>query len=165
MTATSQILNKAFFIIFILSSSCVRNNSYEVENISSGEEKYRSFRMRFPDSKYKEVELEILFLSNNTKCFLNFYRNAVENSQDRLVKISTDNESFEETCFCLKGNQRILLTEKLTKLLIDHLKDGKKISIIHNKSIITIDGKKFTEAYENSIVNRSFISSFFNTIK
>ncbi len=165
MKAIFQTLNRAFFVIFILFSGCVKNKSYEVENVSSKEERYRSFRMRFPDSSYKEVELEILFLSDNTKCFLNFYRNAIENSQDRQVKISTDDTSFEETCFCLKGNQRILLTEKLTRLLIDHLKDGKKISIIHNRSTITIDGKNFTEAYKNSIVNRSLFSSFFNTIK
>jgi len=154
-----------FFIILILLSSCIRSKSYDVENVTSGEKQYRSYRMRFPDSSYKEAELEILFLSNNIKCFLNLYRSAVENNQDKLVKISTDDESFEEICFCLKGNQRILLTEKLTKLLIDYLKNGKKTSIIHNKSIITIDGKEYKKAYENSVVNKSFISSFLNTIK
>ena len=149
-------------MIFVLFSGCTKNGSYNVESITSKEKQYRSYRMRFPDSRYKEVELEILFLSNNVKCFLNFYRNTIDN---KIVKISTDDESFEETCFSLKGNQRLLLSERLTKLLIDYLKDGKKISIIHNNNSITIDGKEYIKTYENRIVNKPFISSFVSTIK
>lgn len=157
-------MKRFFFIFMLLVASCTKNTSYEVDRISSDNQKYNSSRLRFSDKNYKEMELEILFLSNNTKCFINFYRNIIKDEKDKLIKISTDDKDLEEVCLCMKGKQRLLLTERHTEIIIDSLKAGKKISIIHNKSTINIDGQEFAIAYKNAGKKKSLISSFLNTI-
>ena len=140
-----------FFILILILVGCTKNVPYEINYIVSNEKKYNSSRIRFSDVGYKEIEFEVLFLSKNTKCFLNFYYSSLVGDKDQVMKVSTGDQNLEELCHCMKGKQRLLLSDRLSEIIIDSLKDGKKISIIHNKSTINIDGQEFITAYEKAV--------------
>jgi hypothetical protein len=154
----------AFVVIFMSLTGCINNLPYELDHTVSEKKAYRSSRLRFSESNYKEIELEILFLSNNIKCFLNFYHTKIKNEKDQLIKLQINEQEITAICFCMKGKQRLVIPDETSKILIDSLNDGKEISIIHNKSTISIGGQEFIEAYKKITKNKSIISTLLNTI-
>lgn len=81
-------------------------------------------------NQFHGLEFELLHYQDKTKGYINIFAQKVPSHEGLAsIALQIDELTYEELVPLLKGEQKLLLSDKIIDLIINALKDGKMVKI------------------------------------
>ncbi len=145
-------MNCLILLLFLL-SSCYKPSPWAFRQIRSEETSFNSTKLTYAScDSVNEIDLEFLHHQDLVRAYLNVHSRPVppsnEDPKGALVIIKAGTEEWRFMAYRLEGGQRLLLPQEATDLLVDLLKNLKKVTLSMSGYRTTIDPEDFPHKFD-----------------
>ncbi len=114
-------------------------------------------------NKNQILEFDLCFLSLGSKvnCYLNLTKNKISSHE---LSLEIDGIKYGNFGDILVGDQRILINEEITNLIIKSLHEKKDFFLIVDKNKLTINPSGFEKYYKRLALNKHFFEELIDVL-
>ncbi|HSW73181.1 MAG TPA: hypothetical protein VLG44_07250 [Chlamydiales bacterium] len=122
---------KRLAIVFLFASCSSVKSDWSYQKMPASRSEFASKKLTCKGkNKFHGLEFELLHYQDKTKGYINIFSQKVP-SHEGLASIALQIEemAYEELVPLLKGEQKLLLSDKIIDLIVTALKEGKKVKV------------------------------------
>lgn len=137
------------FFLLVLLAACSTKSDWSYQKMPASRESFASRKLTYTGkNRFHGLELELLHLKDKIYGYINIFSQKVPSHEGLAsIAIKIDEKTHEELVPLLKGEQRLLLSDKIIDLITGALLSGKSVKIL-------------LEGYEDELEPQDFHTQF-----